>query len=406
MSHTSTVLRSTIEQHISPMNHARKLLTNLVQLIVRNLASRWRAEEALRESEQCFRGLFEHSADAIAMISCDGIVRDVNRAACRLYELRQEDLLGQHAENLMAVGHWASAAKRLPALLGGEIECIEVLISIANDRTVPVELRASKIYQSGRSTLLLQIRNVSERKQLEAQLLQALKIESVGCLACGIVHDFNNLLAAISAYADMALDWLKPSDPLFSDLHEIQAIAQRGGHLAHQLLDFVRQQPVELQMLDLNEFILDLNKLLRHLVGEDIELVTILAPELVRIKADPGQIEQLLINLAVNARDAMPGGGKLMIETCISTDDIPAEGCGTTARDGFVQLSVTDTGMGMNETVKRRLFEPFYTTKAAGRGTGLGLAIIHRIVKQHSGHIEVDSEVGQGTSFTIYFPLC
>jgi two-component system, cell cycle sensor histidine kinase and response regulator CckA len=407
MSHTSTVLCSTTERPTSSMKQARNLLINLVQLITRNLTGRWQAEEALRESEQCFRELFEHSADAIAMITCDGIVRDVNRAACRLYDLRREDLLGQQAENLMAVGHWAAAAKRLDALVRGEIECIEVLIAIADDHTVPVEIRASEIYQHGTSALLLQMRNISERKQLEAQLLHALKMESVGRLACELVHDFNNLLTAINGYADLALDWLTPSDPLFSDLHEIQAITQRAGHLTHQLLAFARQQTIELRILDLNDFIRDLNKLLHHLIGEDIELITILAPDLVRIKANPGQIEQLLINLVINARDAMPKGGKLMIETRnIYIDDIPAQREGKAAINGFVRLSVTDTGIGMNETVKRRLFEPFYTTKAAGRGMGLGLAIIHRIIKQHGGYIEVDSEVGQGTTFTVYFPLC
>jgi PAS domain S-box-containing protein len=388
------------------MKQTRCLLIKLVQLIPRNLTGRLQAEAALRESEQCFRELFEHSADAIAMITCDGIVRDVNRAACRLYDLRREDLVGQQAENLMAVGHWAVAAQRLDALVRGEIECIDVLIALASGCTVPVEIRVSKIYQHGNSALLLYIRNVSERKQLEAQLLHALKMESVGRLACELVHDFNNLLTAINGYADLALDWLTPSDPLFSDLHEIQATVGRAGHLTHQLLAFARQQSIELRMIDLNDFILNLNTLLRHLIGKDTELVTILAPNVAKIKAVPSQIEQLLINLAINARDAMPKGGKLIIETrTINMDDIAVQRQGGAAINGFVQLTVTDTGIGMNETVKRRLFEPFYTTKAAGRGMGLGMAIIHRLVKQHDGHIEVDSEVGQGTTFTIYFPL-
>jgi PAS domain S-box-containing protein len=392
---------------MNDMNHTGHLLINRAQRLIRKLTGRWQADEALRESEQRFRDLFEHSADAIAMINCDGIVQDVNRAACRLYGLPREELLGQRAENMIAVGHWAAAARCLPALVRGEIECIEVLISVANSCPVPVELRASEINQHGKSALLLHMRNVSERKQLEAQLEQALQMESVGRLACEVAHDINNLLTAICSHTDIALDWISPSDPPFDDLHEIQATTVRAGRLTHQLLAFAHRQTIELCTLDLNSLILDLSKLLRCLIGEAIELVIFLTPDPVRIAADRGQIEQLLINLAINARDAMPRGGRLVIETQnISTDDISAQRRGDTAIDSFVRLTVTDSGMGMNETVKRRLFEPFYTTKAAGGGTGLGLAIIHRIVKQHGGHIDLDSEVGQGTTFTISFPLC
>jgi len=383
------------------MKHVRQQLINPVQWIVRTLTGSWHDEDAL--CEQYFHDLFDHAADAIVMITYDGIVQDVNPAACRLYALHREELLGQQAAHLLALGHWASTARHLPALVRGEIECIDVLASIANGRTVPVEVRASEISQHGRCALLVQLRNVSERKQLEAQLQQALKMESVGRLACGVAHDFNSLLTVIRGHVDLALACLTPADPLVSDLHEIQVTTERAGRLTHQLLAFARQQAIELRMVDLNAFILDLSTLLCHMLGETIELVPILASDRLPIHADRGQLEQLLMNLAINARDAMPGGGKLVIETrIVRTDD--TQRYGKSARGGCVRLTVRDSGMGMNETVKRRLFEPFYTTKAADRGMGLGLAIIHQIVKQHGAHIEVDSTLGQGTAFTIDFP--
>jgi two-component system, cell cycle sensor histidine kinase and response regulator CckA len=253
--------------------------------------------------------------------------------------------------------------------------------------------------------LLLHVRDITERKQLEAQLAQAQKMEGIGRLASGVAHDFNNLLTVIGGYANLALDQLVPTDPLYDDLYEVRTIVERAARLTHQLLAFARQQVIEPQILNLNDQIRDLGKLLRHLIGEEIELVSKLAPDLAGIKADPSQIEQLLINLVVNARDAMPKGGKVQIETRnIELEHASVQRGMSITQPGAVCLTVTDTGVGMDDVVKRHLFELFYTTKALGQGTGVGLATCYGIIKQHGGHIEVDSEVGQGSTFRIYLP--
>jgi PAS domain S-box-containing protein len=377
----------------------------LTQLIVRDMTERQRAEEALQQSERRRRDLFEHAPDAIFVITHEGIVRDVNPAAGRLYGLPQERLLGQHVADLAPPERRVRAAELLSTLGHGAIGYFEGFSATADGRTIPVEIRISPTEYAGAPALLLHVRDIAERKQIEAQLLQAQKMEGIGQLASGVAHDFNNLLTVISGYANLALDQITPGDPLYSDLRDICTVVERAARLTRQLLAFARQQVIEPQVLNLNDLILDLDKLLRHLIGEGIELVTTLASDLVNIKADSSQIEQLLVNLVINARDAMPAGGKLLIETHnIEADQAVIRRHLGMSTMGEVCLTVTDTGTGMDTTVKRHLFELFYTTKALGKGTGLGLATCYAIVKQHSGHIEVDSEVGQGTTFTIYLP--
>jgi PAS domain S-box-containing protein len=377
----------------------------LAQLIVRDITERRRSEAALRQSEQRFHSLFEHLPDAIFLLAHDGVVRDVNPAACRLYGLPQERLLGQPIADLVLLDRRAMAAQYFFTLARGEIDHVEGFCTTADGRTLSVEVRASQIEYAGAPGLLLYVRDITEQKQLEAQLAQAQRMEGVGRLASGVAHDFNNLLTVIGGYANLALEQLAPADPLYDDLHEIRTVVERAARLTHQLLAFARQQAIEPQILNLNSQILDLGKLLRRLLGADIELVCKLAPDLAWIKADPIQIEQLLANLVVNARDAMPKGGKVQIETR-NVDLGHASALRNTSLPmlGAVCLTVTDTGVGMDDVVKRRLFELFYTTKALGQGTGVGLATCYGIVKQYGGHIEVDSEVGQGSTFRIYLP--
>ena len=242
-------------------------------------------------------------------------------------------------------------------------------------------------------------------RQSEEQLRQVQKIEAVGRLAAGVAHDFNNILTAIMGHSELLLRQLDAGDPRRKNAEQIEKVAHLAAGLTRQLLIFSRKQVIEPRVLDLNAVILDIKKMLRRLIGEDIEFCTSLDPAAGHIKADPGQIEQVIMNLAVNARDAMPTGGKLTVTTANTALDknhlknFPDMGAGD-----YVMLAIADTGTGMSEEVKAHLFEPFFTTKPSGKGTGLGLATCFGIVKQNTGHINVHSELGSGTTFKIYFP--
>ena len=242
-------------------------------------------------------------------------------------------------------------------------------------------------------------------RQSEEQLRQVQKIEAMGRLAAGVAHDFNNILTAIMGHSELLLRQLDAGDPRRKNAEQIEKVAHLAAGLTRQLLIFSRKQVIEPRVLDLNAVILDIKKMLRRLIGENIEFCTLLDPAAGHIKADPGQIEQVIMNLAVNARDAMPTGGKLTVATANTALD---KNCLKNFPDmdagNYVMLAVTDTGTGMSEEVKAHLFEPFFTTKPSGKGTGLGLATCFGIVKQNTGHITVQSELGSGTTFKIYFP--
>jgi PAS domain S-box-containing protein len=249
------------------------------------------------------------------------------------------------------------------------------------------------------------IQDITERKRLEEQLLQAQKMESVGRLAGGVAHDFNNLLTVINGYCDLMLEGMETPDPLKEQLNEVRGAGQRAAALTQQLLAFSRRQVMRPQVLDLNAFLRETERLLQRLIGEDVRLATVLDGALGKVKADPGQINQVILNLAVNARDAMPGGGCLTIETANVDIDAESAAAQVGSRAGrYVRLSVCDTGAGMDAETRRHLFEPFFTTKAAGQGTGLGLSSVYGIVQQSDGWITVYSEPGQGTQFHVYLP--
>ena len=247
--------------------------------------------------------------------------------------------------------------------------------------------------------------DITQRKKLEADLIQAQKMESIGRLAGGVAHDFNNLLMAIGGNADLALIDVSDGRPAHQEIRNIQIATRHAASLTRQLLTFARRQVVEPRVLSVNEIIGDLNHMLRRLIGEDTELVVHAPTETVWIRIDPGQIEQVIVNLVVNARDAMPDGGRITIRASqVSLDAPVARQFGDVAPGGYVSIAVSDTGAGMSDEVRAHIFEPFFTTKEPGKGTGLGLATCFGIVRQNRGHIHFASEAGQGTTFTVYLP--
>ncbi len=244
--------------------------------------------------------------------------------------------------------------------------------------------------------------DITSRKHTEEQLRQSQKMEAIGQLAGGVAHDFNNLLTAINGYSELALRRVKTGDSLRKNLEEIRKAGNRAATLTRQLLTFGRRQVVELCVLNLNSIIADVENMLRRLIGEDIELKTELSKSIHNVKADAGQIEQVLMNLVENARDAMPEGGQVVIETAtvqLCNDDHPDLNPGT-----YVMLTVSDTGVGMSRETQAHIFEPFFTTKRRGRGTGLGLSMVYGIVQQSNGHISVESEEKRGATFRVYLP--
>ena len=248
--------------------------------------------------------------------------------------------------------------------------------------------------------------DITDAKQTEAKFLQAQKVEAIGQLAGGVAHDFNNILTAITGYSELTLRRLAVSDPLYLNLQEIHKAADRAAGLTRQLLAFSRKQTLQPKVIDLNTVLVDMDKMLRRLIGEHIDLATLSGRDLGRVKADPAQIEQIIINLSVNARDAMPYGGSLTVETDnVTLDTRYARTHNDVTPGRYVMLAVSDTGVGMTNEVKAHLFEPFYTTKGVGKGTGLGLATCYGIIKQSGGHIAVYSEPGRGTTFKVYLPF-
>ena len=371
-----------------------------------NLEVRARMEATLWESEEKYRTLFEQSKDAIFLTSRDGEFIGVNDSMLELVGYTREELLRIRVEDTH-VDPAQRSALRQEIEENGSVHEYELKLRKRNGTEI-VCLETATARRSAEGEVLGYqgiLRDITDHRMLEEQLRQAQKMEAVGHLAGGVAHDFNNLLTGMTGYVQLALGKMRPESPQVADLRKVLDLAGRAAGLTQQLLAFSRRQQLETKVLNLNTVVEGFSKMLERIIGEDLETEFIAAADLGNVRADPGQVEQVLLNLAVNARDAMPEGGKLTIETAnVVLDEDYCRKHAEATPGRHVMLAVTDTGWGMEEETRQQIFEPFFTTKKSGEGTGLGLATVYGIVKQHGGNIWVYSEPGRGTTFKVHLP--
>ncbi|MGH9723321.1 MAG: response regulator [Bryobacteraceae bacterium] len=378
--------------------------------VQRALDERVDREERRRaeRSRDHLASIVESSQDAIIGISLDAAIASWNAGAAQIYGYLAEEIRGKPVSILFAPEDIDTLNQAIEALRrGGSISRYESKGVRKTGDLIDVALTMSPIREEGGGIAgaAAIARDITDHKQLQRELFLAQKMEAIGRLAAGVAHDFNNLLTVVTGYSAIVLGQLKEQDPLRQEVREIGRAGERAASLTRQLLAFSRNQILQPRVLDLNVIVTEMDRMLRRLIGEDIELTAALDSGLKWVKADPGQIEQIIMNLAVNARDAMPKGGKLTIETAnVDLEKEFAERHIPVPPGPYVMLAVTDTGIGMNGETQARIFEPFFTTKAQGQGTGLGLATVYGIVEQCGGAILVYSEVDHGTVFKIYLP--
>ncbi len=383
-------------------------------IFLRDITERKRAEESLRKSEEKFAKAFLASPEAITITSMeDGKYVEVNDVFLRKTGFRRDEVIGRTSIEL---GIWVDAADRQRFLeeltAKGALRDFAVSYRMHSGEIRDYLVSGEQIEIEGKTCILTFAFDITERNRaeeervrLEAQLRQAQKMESVGRLAGGVAHDYNNMLGVILGNAEMALSQVDPADPVHADLQEIIQAAERSARITRQLLTFARKQIVAPKVLDLNETVAGIQQMLARLIGEDIQLDWQPGPDLWPVRVDPSQIDQIVANLCINARDAIAGTGRIAIETgnvALSADDcagrpglVPGE---------YVRLSVQDDGCGIDAAVLPHIFEPFFTTKGIGEGTGLGLSMVYGAVQQNNGFITAESEPGKGTTFTIYLP--
>ena len=390
-----------------PLRDAQGRITGLVGNSL-DITERYRAIEALSESEERFRTIFDGSPVGMAVISKDGIV--ASNLACRqMLSLTEADLANVAIfDELTHSDDRQRDAARFQQLIRGEIEYDrrEKRYILRDGRRVFADLHLYLIRdKKGATRYIIGIAvDITERKSLETQLRQAQRMETIGRLAGGIAHDFNNLLMVIKGYCDVLME-SEAAPGALPQLQHIGKAADQAASLTRQLLAFSRKQVLQPKIFNLNALVIHADQMLRRLINENVEMKTITAKNLGAIKADPGQIEQVILNLVINARDAMPAGGILTIET--ANADLGKNYSGAnfgTIAGSYVMLSVSDTGMGMDEETQSHIFEPFFTTKELGKGTGLGLSMVYGIVKQSGGYIFVNSEIGKGSAFRVFLP--
>ena len=370
----------------------------------RDVTERRKAEYGLRQANEMLRAVIETSPLAIIAMDLSGVVKSWSSAAENIFGWRAAEVIGTPLPIVPEDDQGFFRNNLLKLRSGETIAAVERQRLRKDGTLIDVELWNAPQRDDAGEVIggVSVIADVTARKKLEEQFRQAQKMEAVGRLAGGVAHDFNNLLTVINGYTQMLLEGLEPTHPMYCYVEEIVHAGESAVTLTNQLLTFSRRQIVSPQVLDVNGLLGGMENLLHRLIGEDVEMVAALAPELPKVKVDVGQFQQVLMNLVVNARDAMPEGGTLTIETdTVSVETPTSEGV---APGFYVLLSVSDTGKGMTEDIRLRIFEPFFTTKGRGKGTGLGLSTVYGIVKQAGGEVTVVSEPGAGSSFRIYLP--
>jgi two-component system, cell cycle sensor histidine kinase and response regulator CckA len=375
--------------------------------VERDVTERRRSDEELRQSEERYRHLFEALNDAAVVADAEtGCILDANHQAESLLGRPRHDIIGVHLTDL----HPRAQAEKYREIFRAHAQTgkgtdFEAEMARPDGRLVPVTISTTGLMLGDRLVVLGLLRDLTEQRKLQAQIQQSHKMESIGRLAGGVAHDFNNMLSVILGNAEAALEKMGLNSATQFELEEIRKAALRSADLTQQLLAFARQQTVVPKVIDLNDVLTDISKMLRRLIGENIDLVLTRGGGLWPIRIDPGQVDQIMANLCVNARDAIAGVGSVTVETgnAALDDAYCAAHVGSVPGD-YVRLTVSDSGCGMSPEVIEHIFEPFFTTKAPSRGTGLGLSTVYGIVKQNGGLVEVLSEVGKGTTFTIYLP--
>ena len=376
---------------------------------------RKQVEETLRESESKYRGLVENQPVGVIIHLQTGEIVFANRAMCRIMgDVSEDEIVGKNALDFVHPDFTESVISRFQKAIEtntAQPSAVEKLIR-PEGQVIVVEITGAPILYMGETAVMVMIVDITERKQMEMekeklqqQLLQAQKMESVGRLAGGVAHDFNNILGIILGYTEEGLDEVDCTHPVHANLIQIEKASRRAADLTRQLLAFARKQTISPKIMDLNDTVTGMLTMIRRLIGEDIDLVWLPSDKPWSVKMDPGQVDQILANLCVNARDAITGVGKITIETAnVSFDVVYCAAHAGFVPGEYVQLTVSDNGCGIGKDALNTVFDPFYTTKEIGKGTGLGLSTVYGIVKQNKGFINVYSELNQGTTFRIYFP--
>lgn len=372
--------------------------------VVHDLTVEREMKHALQSAEDRFQRFFEEAPLGIALIDPEGVVRDCNTALANMLGEDIGTIEGRRLKDLISGEDRLSVSESISRIEKGQRMAAPIEMElVGKDKNITVQMHARKF--RGGEDIVLHFIDRSEQKQLEAQFVQSQKMQAVGQLAGGIAHDFNNLLTAMIGFCDLLLLRHKPGDPSFADIMQIKQNGNRAANLVRQLLAFSRQQTLRPKVQDMTDILVEASHLLRRLIGANIELELIHGFDLGLVKVDVGQMDQVLVNLAVNARDAMEEGGKLAIITRNFDNDAPLECAGETMPPGaWVEISVTDTGTGIAPENIDRILEPFFTTKDVGKGTGLGLATVYGIIRQTGGYMRIESALGTGTSFIIYLP--